>query len=1210
MNGQTNRSARFPSLYSDPSRTRHSLRDRLSRFLSVEHSRAARAPSEVTLTDEDLLRLLTNLTIEHAGTIENARTHYEGAADPEGSFPGLSDLIAARWVRKVRNRVVISIEHLRASKSGLTPRDAAAYASLQQHQYDETYSFDSTMSDDPELGSTVSALKAGQLNLARIGSQRPEWVVSRLWEAFLSSSSGTRAALERWLDRWNEIGRPKVVPSEAWDDATAEAFRTAALQLLEEETSIGWGEVHGYFAQQMANAANVDVEVARRNLSPTPQTLIERYLWLTSRGCERPLHWGIWPLQDFAGLISILLADIEQTDLSPVPHPLFEKIMAIVEERPEFLFLLSLHFSHSPVLLADLLLRPSTAAWACLLIWRWQLRRDAWENNVLRRDDDRNKRAAFDDAGAVARYLLDEKNAPVAEVAGLLTTIYRDDRATSDTNTESSSAMRRQFMGELIQAKSEKIQEVIQTLFGSLHSEGPGSGTFAAALALVEESQLATVVDPAPLVTAYAEALTRGDHWLSAHQINNSQARVLLELAARAGSELRTRFLDPLEVPKRLSAISELGANSVMIADGVARTVRVHLRVLCRAIAGQTEQVPEDLVNALVSAIRTGSLARLERNQVDAFSAHYETDFPKRQIDRPISADLAAALSKLQGAQKEKLLNVVLEIEEPLTLARLLLFTPIEIHSKIRERVMKLTPSKASDLYMLNALQTRIDELLNAEFSDVAATFLEAEQHAPSLGGVPGRAISRLRHQLRLHLLRREWTSIMEFNVPTETPEQEQETAREAIEFYRALALLQSPDGDRTDTENRFARLQQKRPQLAAYTINLHATRVAKLLGNNIFGYIEEGAASDALRVIAEGERALLDFPGLTSDEAATIRLNNTLLFLGIKRPAKALDVLDEVETDRPRAALYAYRSVALERTQQSRQARAILATAEEQFGKTPLLEAARNQITSSMPFTGQVQIATDQDSVTWIRSALTELMRLDAGEQVRALSAKDGTIGDFLLGHVREAGAAVVGLVPIMRRLDMGSYEDDVTAVLKEILSARLRPVNWSVHDQSKGGVTHTGNPGERDLVIKKDTGILTVIEAVMTRLPTTNRFTLGDLTSHFQKLFAYETCPVYFHITYEMSGDRGGVLDHLKRASRENVPEGISFVQHEDIQFDDSRPTGFTATYKTAAGLRKTHFLLLELNLDLQRAAAQASDAANPRKSKKSTSKKPERS
>jgi hypothetical protein len=46
-----------------------------------------RFPSQVMLSDEAFLRLLTNIRIKRTGTVAEARATYEAAADPEGPFP-------------------------------------------------------------------------------------------------------------------------------------------------------------------------------------------------------------------------------------------------------------------------------------------------------------------------------------------------------------------------------------------------------------------------------------------------------------------------------------------------------------------------------------------------------------------------------------------------------------------------------------------------------------------------------------------------------------------------------------------------------------------------------------------------------------------------------------------------------------------------------------------------------------------------------------------------------------------------------------------------------------------------------------------------------------------------------------------------------------------------------------------------------------------
>ncbi|MCU1247280.1 MAG: hypothetical protein JWQ49_309 [Edaphobacter sp.] len=534
-----------------------------------------RFPSQVMLSDEAFLRLLTSIRIERAGTVAGARVTYEAAVDPDGPFPKLDDLIEAGWVRVFRGRVVLPVEALRASKIGLT-QNAAAYASVQERQYDVKYSFQQPV--DSELDEAMRSLETGALTLHVISSERPGWVVARLWEELRSRFPDALEALGYWLDIRQEIGMPSVVPTEVWDKKTIEAFHSLALEYLRSAAVVGWNGIINQLARQMANFSNVETDIARSYFLPVPETICGRYLWLTSTRHERGFHSAIWTLEPLAVLISDLVADVERADLSTAPHPLFDNLMTIVEERPELMFIFNLSLHSRPLLLADLLLRPATSAWACLIIWQWQLRRDAWENNALRQDDDRNKSAAFADAVSILRYLMDEKGAPPAEAAELLAAVFRYERATGDTPVESSNAVRELFLEELTRAKTENILEILKALFGSASKEGPGAGSFDAALALVEASHLVAIVNPFPLVSSYIESMSRDDFGISAHHISATQAGVLYELATRGGRELQSRFLDPLNASERLSARSAPDANPFMIADSVAKTLRVHIQ--------------------------------------------------------------------------------------------------------------------------------------------------------------------------------------------------------------------------------------------------------------------------------------------------------------------------------------------------------------------------------------------------------------------------------------------------------------------------------------------------------------------------------------------------------------------------------------------------------------------------------------------------------
>ncbi|MCP3460295.1 hypothetical protein [Bradyrhizobium sp. CCGUVB23] len=109
---------------------------------------------------------------------------------------------------------------------------------------------------------------------------------------------------------------------------------------------------------------------------------------------------------------------------------------------------------------------------------------------------------------------------------------------------------------------------------------------------------------------------------------------------------------------------------------------------------------------------------------------------------------------------------------------------------------------------------------------------------------------------------------------------------------------------------------------------------------------------------------------------------------------------------------------------------------------------------------------------------------------------------------------------------------------------------------DQSKGGWTANGNPGERDLAVHKDGITLTVMEAVVCGRPIRQESMQKQLTSHFQKLFAYDHCMVFFHLTYAYIKDVEEVIEYLKEMAEKAAPPAFKHKYREDIKRSDSRP------------------------------------------------------
>jgi hypothetical protein len=1167
-------------------------------LLATTRPHSIKPSSDFAVSDEFLLKLLQSVDFVRTGTLTNARVEYEQRM--QAGAPSFEDLKTQGWIQVVRERIVIPVDYLRPFQQA-HPGLAEAFKWLQKNQYAVRYS--PRMSVDLDIARDIEALDTGQLSLEERRSPRPDWVAARRWEQLCSELS-PNAALARWLEDWELLHWPTFIPQQTWSAHALDIFRSAVFALFEAEPLAGWDDIHEQIATYMAHQQSASVDLARENLSAVPSTLVERYIWSITYGLERYFLARIWPLEGLTALISLLIRDIQDTENSPAPHPLWTRLYPLIAQKPELLFLFGLQASARSLPIADMLMLGSSTVLTCLLLWQWSLPGDALAGNELKDSSERLKEEAFLNAAEVLRYLADNDEVQVTEVAALIATIFGDGIARTGSSEESSERMRQTLVQALSEIGRPKLITILegaaQTVLG-----GPADGMFTGLLSLVDASGDVNGISGAPFVTAYCTALAAGDFRLSARQMDNGQSLSLYNLARQAGDAPISIFFDPLSLASRFATVSSdpNTVEALQTLDSIKRSIRVHVRVLCRIVAGLDIEVPQDLLKALISAVRSGSANRADRKQVDAFAAGFDTDRPGKDRDRPISADLGEALTALNDEQRKQLLTAILMIEEPATLAQLLSYVPSVLHTAIRDRIKVLIPGYSSNLLMLTDEQTRIEHLLKAGATDIAALFLDEENKLETLGKVPGRSLQRLRYRLRLLLQTERWDELDNLPISDDISDSDKTLAQDALEFYRGLSLLARRQPDQAI--DIFQRLHVRHRDILAYFTNLHAAKTLALVKDNNFGFLESDRREQARELIADGRRQVNSHRNLGETDRAPILLNSALLSLAIRRPKQALELLSAVRSEQPSETLYAYRALALHRLGNPGAALGTLQEAENRIGRTQLVEAVTNQINTGTPFFGPLSSSTDEDPVRWIRRANEKLLALDAGDQARALSPGNATIGDFLLRHIREASAGVTQLRPMMRNLGLDSLEDDVTAVLQGILNARLRLVSWAVADQSKGGWTAEENPGERDLVVKRDTAILSVIEAIMVRNPTTHQAVRNDLTLHFKKLFGYESCKVYFHVSYVMIPDPGTVLEHLNNAARSTAPAGINFLTIEPLVTDDSGPTGFTAVYDSEIGERRVHFLVLDLHQCLQKNAAKEAQRLRPTPARKGTKK-----
>ena len=636
----------------------------------------------------------------------------------------------------------------------------------------------------------------------------------------------------------------------------------------------------------------------------------------------------------------------------------------------------------------------------------------------------------------------------------------------------------------------------------------------------------------------------------------------------------------------------------VSLAESVARSLRAHIRILSRAIFGSTEAAPGDLVQALIDTVHAGALKHDEKGRVAAFAPRYEVPVVGKATDRPIAADLGAALSTLIGEDQERLLTTILGTDEPMLLAQLLSFAPHAVRARIEQRIKEFTPTEAGTIQSLTEAQARIKSLLVAGHGDAAARFIDAERDLKTLAPVGGRELTRLRAILRLQLSRGEWDAIARTEPPPGLSTGEQPLALETIEFYKAIAALQNPADGRQVAEQLFSRLYARHSSVPAYAVNLVAARISLLLGGDLFARLRGAALARGRQVLAEAEQMMLHVRSIDAADTEIFSCNKALLLLALGQGDQAYQLLVSLRPVGSRGTIAAYSAVALERMGRGDEAAALLEQARREFGVTDVLLAAQEHVQSGRAFAAIPEVSSETDPVDRITGALLHFKEMSPDLQARILYPGAEALDAFVIGHVRSATASLVSLVPRIGRATL--HEDDLTAILSEHLAGRIEFVGWSAPDQSPGGFSAKENPGKRDLLLKKGSSTLTVIEAVVCDRPVTHDWTRKELASHFQKVLGYSTCRLFFHLTYSYIENPASILTQLKYSAEHDVTAGFTHRCIEDIPFTDSRPVGFAARYEGEFGEIKVIFLVLDLGQHHQVKAAKSAAATNPRNKK----------
>jgi hypothetical protein len=307
------------------------------------------------------------------------------------------------------------------------------------------------------------------------------------------------------------------------------------------------------------------------------------------------------------------------------------------------------------------------------------------------------------------------------------------------------------------------------------------------------------------------------------------------------------------------------------------------------------------------------------------------------------------------------------------------------------------------------------------------------------------------------------------------------------------------------------------------------------------------------------------------------------MLLLALGRPVDARAELLAASVERPTAQFAAYDAVALSRMGMREEAIGRIAESTVLYGETELLVAVRSLVGDAHAerSKGAAQVVTTDAGV--------ELLQLLDRADVAILNwdRSHAKVHSRLVSSVTAACGSLMALTAAtLARAELN--ENGYSTVLREILGHQIDKYGWSVPDQSLGGTTAAGNPGERDLVVRNGTVELTVVEAVICRGRAELQRNRRELVGHFKKLFSYGMCRIFFHLTYCFESVVVDTLAVLKDIARESVFGGLLFDSLEEMHSFDSSPDGFVAHYSLDKTRVTVVFLALNLGQETQRLAA----------------------
>ncbi|BDC83294.1 hypothetical protein [Aeromonas hydrophila] len=1043
-----------------------------------------------------------------------------------------------------------------------------------------------------------------------IPTRDPDWLVGRLWERFctniqLYSADNIYNVTQAATSAENEVSGYFILP-EADADAVDRAFLewSAWCSVLDgvSRWNIGWGPTEMRYCREAAQRV-----LERQTLWGTWDNDVSRYIDVLEktfaipqdqlRYCRalRGVHlralvsradWLKWPDVEYLMMsrlcvstvsfaFDLLCSELEMTDIGPSIKPVAETVLSFAANHPIALQKLLLRVDAVPALLVDMLMHQSSACLAAKLVIEWQL--------GLGRNSDRNvsretqtKAFAVQDSLSLLAYHLREGTLDIEEYASLITWCYTSSTGSGRAVADSRKPSGRQLLGMLAREREELQSAVLQHLVSLMtYENNVPRACFTGVLEGLNCLLKAQIRDTRSIVTLYSKfAQELNLDWTDAPGLSAELAARLVATAFTQAKPDRDALLVPFDSAKLLRETSD--GKRLTLTSSIARTMRQHVRLLARAVVGWSDgTVPKELCDALQTLISRSAIEHAEKGRVGALTDRYSPSrFLGREEGSP-AQDLAAAWRRLDSRNQEAILQSLAQSDDPVLLAELSQHLPAAAKPCIQSRLRQLKPGEASTPWTWPEIQRRIESLLAAGEYGLAREHLDEIE--PHLFGAPQEfRLGFFSLGLQLLLQEKNWIALDGMVVPSTLNEFTKQQAQEQLDFYSATSQLLRPSGNLAGARAVLERLSASPSAAYTYKENFFAVAIQQLLGPNLHPL----TGTDKVT----GEGLLVEINAMVTmaerQASSSLLTNRALLLLALQRPEDALDSVAARRRETPNPNLELITVLATVEMGRREEAMAILDAAITEFGADDRLIGIKSNLEAGIPAASITSPSIIVDTISSIRSALQQLTELQPSEVGEVLCPSgDGAIG-YLTRQVSRAVAALQHMAAILRDRkkpqDKAKYEDDLNTAVREVLGARLAVVKWDVADQSLGGVTSNGNPGERDAVIRVSGQEISIYEAlVCTRLDRTN------LKTHFDKLLSYGVCGIYFHVTYSYMKKLKPLFDYVRSMLEHEVPPGLTYLDCKSLGPPDYETSGYIATYRADHREIAVVFLIVDLNV-----------------------------